>query len=499
MTERITVAVLGAGTMGEGIAQVAATAGHPVLLYDVSADQTHRAINTITSRLERSVAKQRITATEKNNILQNLQPTQTLDDCDAAGLVIEAVIEDLDVKRELLNKLESICPPDAILATNTSSIDLNTLAASMNRPQCLVGMHFFNPAPVMALVEVVQALETSDDVIQTVYELSLSWGKHPVCVKSSPGFIVNRAARPYYAEAQAFLKDQGTDPATLDAAMRDCGGFRMGPLELGDLIGHDVSYAVTRQIWESYHYAPRFEPSLLQKALVDSGRLGRKSGIGFYNYQSGKIPVPHAETKCAPPKSLIIEGVEQLPDSMLGLLLNGPVPIEKKDGTGLVRMPGGLLMGLTDGRTATERGVENGAPFACYDLCLDYQSSPRIVFAVSEKCPQTSINEAIGLMQALGKEVSMVRDLPGMLMTRTIVMLINEAAMLVQEGTAEAQGIDEAMRYGVNYPRGPFEWAHQIGIPLALSILEHLHRAWGERCRPCPLLRQKAQSGEPFY
>ena len=301
-TKNYPVAVFGAGTMGEGIAQIAATAGHPVLLYDVSQEQTQTAFGNIATRLERSMQKGKITAEKRVQILTNLRPTQTLEQLSQAKLVIEAIIEDLEIKQTVFCQLESMLAEDVILATNTSSIDLNKLGSVLKRPQRLVGMHFFNPAPVMALVEVVRSTETDSTVADTIFNFAEQWGKSPVHVRSSPGFIVNRAARPFYSEALAILKESGTNAATCDAIMRDCGGFRMGPFELMDLIGLDVNYAVTCQIWESYQRHPRFAPSELQKKLVDSGRLGRKSGQGFFEYGENleKPAVNNAEETSAP-------------------------------------------------------------------------------------------------------------------------------------------------------------------------------------------------------
>ena len=276
------VAVLGAGTMGEGIAQIAATSGHPVMLYDVSQAQTQGAIENIAKRLERSVNKEKITDEKRTQILANISPARALGELAQVKLAIEAIIEDLGIKQDVFSQLESLLEADAILATNTSSIDLNKMGSKLKHPQRLVGMHFFNPAQVMALVEIVHSTETDSEVADLVFSLAEEWGKSPVHVRSSPGFIVNRAARPFYSEALVILKEGGTDAANCDAIMRDCGGFRMGPFELMDLIGLDVNYAVTCQIWKSYEQHPRFAPSMLQKELVDSGRLGRKSGRGFF-------------------------------------------------------------------------------------------------------------------------------------------------------------------------------------------------------------------------
>ena len=328
-----TIAVLGSGTMGQGIAQIAGTAGHPVLLYDVSQEQTQSAIENIAVRLKRSVNKEKITDKKRTQILANIKPVQTFEELAKAKLAIEAIIEDLLIKQDVFSQLELLLEEDAILATNTSSIDLNEMGSVLKRPERLVGMHFFNPAPVMELVEVVQSTETDSEVADIVFSLAEQWGKSPVHVCSSPGFIVNRAARPFYSEALAILKEGGTDAATCDAIMRECGGFRMGPFELMDLIGLDVNYAVTCQIWEGYQRHPRFAPSVLQKELVDSGRLGRKSGQGFFEYGVDvEMQVPKNAPESPAPISLIIEGPEKLPHSLLKLIEGGSLKTKNISG-----------------------------------------------------------------------------------------------------------------------------------------------------------------------
>ncbi|MCG8426177.1 MAG: 3-hydroxyacyl-CoA dehydrogenase NAD-binding domain-containing protein, partial [Chromatiales bacterium] len=279
-----TVAVIGAGTMGAGVAQVAAAAGHTTLLFDTNAEAIERGIAGISKGLNRLVERGKMDEQQRDAILANLHPVTELEQLAPATLVIEAIIEDLATKQSLFRQLEDICGEETILATNTSSLSVTAIAAKLQRPGNLVGMHFFNPAPIMKLVEVVSGITTNKTVAEKVYDTSLAWGKHAVYAKSTPGFIVNRVARPFYAEGLRALEEGAADAATLDAIMRESGGFRMGPFELMDLIGHDVNYAVTCSVFDAYYNDPRFLPSLTQKELVDGGLLGRKSGRGFYNY-----------------------------------------------------------------------------------------------------------------------------------------------------------------------------------------------------------------------
>ncbi len=280
-----TVAIVGAGTMGAGIAQVAAVAGHTVLLYDVRENAAEKAIADVRKNIDKLVAKGKLIA---QNV--NVSAVASLGKIAPAQLVIEAIVEDLAAKREVFGKLESIVAADCILATNTSSISITAIAARLQHPGRVAGMHFFNPAPLMELVEVVSGLATDRNCTEAIFATAKAWGKTPVHVKSSPGFIVNRVARPFYLEALKMLEERVAIPAAIDAAMRECGGFRMGPFELMDLIGNDVNLAVTKSIFEGFFYEPRFRPSRLQQELVDAGWFGRKTGRGWYRYDDNATP-----------------------------------------------------------------------------------------------------------------------------------------------------------------------------------------------------------------
>ena len=494
--ENYPIAVMGAGTMGRGIAQAAASAGHPVMLYDVAEKHTQDAIEYIGQRLEESLQKGKITENSKVQILNNIKPVYVLDELFQAKLIIEAVIEDLKIKQELFCRMESVLESGTILSTNTSSLDLSKISTTLKRPERFVGMHFFNPVPVMALVEIIHTAETDPSVTEFVFQLAKKWGKVPVHVRNSPGFIVNRAARPFYLEALRIIKDGATDAATCDAIFRDCGGFRMGPFELMDLIGLDVNYEVTTQVWESFNRHPRFEPSRLQQNLVDSGKLGRKSGQGFYDYSPGtEAPYPETVPECHPPDSVIIEGTEQLPESLVKLLKAGTVSIKSTFGSGKIRLPEGGIVVLSNGKSSEERSLENGDSVISLDLCLDYQHSPRVTLAADSNCPENILNKAAGLFQSFGKQVSLIKDIPGMVLTRTVAMLVNEASMLVQEKVADAADINLAMKKGVNYPLGSLEWGELWGHNSAVETLENLFSEYGERYRVSSWLQQKEKLG----
>ena len=276
------IAVIGAGAMGAGIAQVAAQAGHPVLLLDNRPGAAAQAIEGIDRQLGKRVEKGKLSAEARTATIARLQAVEAIEALADCELIIEAIVENLEVKRALFRQLESICGEHCILASNTSSLSITSIAAQLKHPQRLLGLHFFNPAPVMALVEIVSGLASDPALAECLYDTAKAWGKKPVHTRSTPGFIVNRVARPFYAESLRLLQEGAADCPTLDALMRDAGGFAMGAFELTDLIGHDVNYAVTCSVFDAYYGDTRFLPSLIQKELVDAGRLGRKSGHGFY-------------------------------------------------------------------------------------------------------------------------------------------------------------------------------------------------------------------------
>ena len=289
----MTVGVVGAGTMGSGIAQVAAQAGHPVVLYDTRLEALDKANAALTKVMDRLVEKGKLDREGAEAIQGRITYATGLEAFTGSGLVIEAIVEDLGVKQDLFKQLEDIAGPDAVLATNTSSLSVTAIGGALSKPGRLLGLHFFNPAPLLPLVEVVPGLATEPGLAPRMSDLMKAWGKVPVVAKDTPGFIVNRVARPFYGEALRILEEGLADAATIDHAMRTVGGFRMGPFELMDLIGNDVNFAVTRTVFEAFFYDPRYRPSFTQQRLVEAGWLGRKSGRGYYDHAEGaERPAP---------------------------------------------------------------------------------------------------------------------------------------------------------------------------------------------------------------
>lgn len=482
------VGVVGAGTMGAGIAQVAAAAGHPVRLFDVrpgAAAAAHAQIGTALSAL---VDKGRLDADVRAALLARIAPVEVLRDLAEAAIVIEVIVEDLAAKQGLLRELEAHVGPQAILASNTSTISVTAIAQGMQHPQRVVGMHFFNPVPQMKLVEVVSGAETAPAVAAEVFELARRWGKTPVHAKSTPGFIVNRIARPFYAEALQLLLEQAGTPAQLDDCARGA-GFRMGPCELMDLIGHDINYAVTLSVFNSTYGDRRFQPSMVQKALVDGGRLGRKTGKGFYEGAAPAIALVEA----AAPASLEVHGASPMAQQLAHTLDRRAIAFVRVGGSewnGL--LIDGLPMHLTDGRSAAKLAAEQGhAALGVMDWPLG-GSDGALAIAFAPSTDADAQARVAAVLAACGWQARILRDVPGLLVARTVAMLVNEAADAVWQGVCDEPAVDQAMRLGTNYPAGPFEWLAQVGTCATVELLDNLHGAYrSERYRVSPLLQQR--------
>jgi len=313
LSTKTTVGVVGAGTMGAGIAQLAATSGHKTLVFDTN----HKSLDALKPKLEkifnRLIEKERMTAEAANSALDNISLHSSLEEFGASNFVIEAIVERLDVKQEVFTTLESVCADTAILASNTSSLPIAAIGGKLKRPEQFLGVHFFNPAPLMPLVEIVPGVRTSSEVTDASKRFIDSWGKTTVVAKDAPGFIVNRIARPFYGEALRIYEEGVADPATIDWAMRELGGFRMGPFQLMDFIGNDINYTVSETVFEAFYYDPRFKPSIVQRRMVEAGLLGKKSGRGYYDYAEGAAaPAPKEDQQLG----------EQVFQRILAMLIN---------------------------------------------------------------------------------------------------------------------------------------------------------------------------------
>jgi 3-hydroxybutyryl-CoA dehydrogenase len=362
-------------------------------------------------------------------------------------------------------------------------------------------MHFFNPVPLMKLVEVVSGLHTEPEVAQAIFELSKAWGKVPVHARSTPGFIVNRIARPYYAETLALLLEQAAQAQVLDACLR-AAGFRMGPCELMDLIGHDTNFAVTQSVYEANFFDKRFIPSLVQREMVDGGLFGRKSGRGFYRYPEGAPALPVAVHEApATARVVTVHGDDAIADALeaavtQALAAQGWGPAREK-GSGWTGVEiDGARLALTDGRTAAQVAADSGcADVAVFDRLVQLPAAPgtALAYALAPQASAAWCVQAPAWLAALGLSPLPVADTPGLVVARTVAMLINEAADAVLQGVCTPEGADAAMKLGVNYPAGPFEWLQGWSRTGVITVLEALDAQYrGERFRVSTWLRREA-------
>ncbi len=487
-----TIAIIGAGTMGAGIAQVAAVAGHKVKLMDLRDGAALAAIAQIDKVFASLVSKQRMSDEDRVSTLARITAVTSLNDVADAAMVVEVIVENLAAKQTLMRNLEAVVSPQSVLASNTSSISITAIANGLQHPQRLVGMHFFNPVPLMKLVEVVAGAETDAGVANAVFELAKRWGKTPVHAKSTPGFIVNRIARPYYAEGLALLHEQAASPAAIDAMARSA-GFRMGPCELMDLIGHDINFSVTKSVFEANFGDARYQPSLVQQALIDGGRLGRKSGKGFYDGVPAAAALERPALRDHAVQGLVLVGHTPTAHALEKWLQARGLAFEcdrSASWTGL--RCEGVELRVTDGRTAAQVAVESGhRELVLIDLPLISDKLMQLGVAFSATASAQAQAVAINTLAACGWHAEVMADAPGLWAARTVCMLINEGADAVHQGVCSEAAADAAMKLGVNWPAGPFEWLQTVGVEQVVSVLDHLFSATrSERYRVSPWLQQ---------
>ncbi len=481
------IVVVGAGAMGAGVAQVAAMAGHPVRVIDRDGAALARGRASVEAGLASLARRGSLPAADQAAVVERIVWTTDLAQASDAALAIEAIVERLDVKAALFAQLAAVTSPAAILASNTSSLSIQALAAAVPHPERFLGLHFFNPVPAMKLVEVIGAVATSPQVLEAASRLMRGWGKSAVAVRDVPGFIVNRVARPYYAEGFAALAE-GAPAAAIDHALTAAGGFRMGPLALADLIGHDVNYAVASSVYEAYDGATRFRPQPAQQALVEAGRLGRKSGSGVYDY-AGDLPAPDL-VPAAPRPNLVIEARrlgELAPlaaaASDAGVALSFDVAFAPD-----ILEVDGIRIAAGDGRSLASRTDAD----VLLDAARDWTTAKTLVMtAVDDHAAAT----AAGFVQAIGKNALQIADRPGLLVLRTLAQLANAAADAAGDEVASLDGIDQAMVLGANHPEGPLAWARRYGVQRLAAALTHIADETADPLyRPSPFLLAAATS-----
>lgn len=497
------IGIVGAGIMGRGIAQVAARAGHKVILYDNWEGAVDNAMKINEKELAKLVAKGKISQEEKDKTISLMKPTMKIEDLAPCDLVIEAIIENKDIKQDIFKQLENICD-DVVIASNTSSISISALANGLKKPDRMIGMHFFNPAPIMKLVEIISGLQSDAQIIEDIHTLTTSWGKKAVYVKSSPGFIVNRIARPFYAEALRIYEEGVSDFATIDESIRSSGQFRMGPFELMDLIGNDTNYSVTQSTFNSYYQDPRFKPSLTQEEFSQAGLLGRKSGSGFYKYEDSKQLKRDDFTKVSPSNieisEISIHGNLGIASNLISMFETAGIKVNRKEGNGYIHF-NDIKLFLANGKMASEISKElEDKNIAQFDINIDYKSTSTITIAKSLLAQKNIASDISALFAKIGKETILVKDSPALIMSRTICMLVNEASSTVTNNVCDEFSVDIAMENGVNYPIGPFKWADKLGIEFVLKTLDNLESFYKDtRYRADRGIIEKSIIGGKYY
>jgi 3-hydroxybutyryl-CoA dehydrogenase len=436
------VGIVGAGTMGAGIAQLACLGGFDTRMHDPVPDALARGQARVTDGLAKGAARGMWSDADAAAARKRLRLARGLEDLAECGLVIEAAPEEVGLKRDLFARLAAICGPDAILATNTSSLSVTAIAAGTERPERVCGMHFFTPPPLMRLVEIVAGDDTAEQTIQATTEVARAMGREPIQAADAIGFVANRLARPFTLEALRLLGERIASHDQIDRIVRVGGGFRMGPFELMDLVGVDVNFEVAKSFWEQSFHEPRWQPHPIQARMVAAGRHGRKAGRGYYEYTDGA----HRPLDPDAPSS--------------------------------------------DSEWRRDRELEASVRF---EAIPDLDSARLVEVAHDESMTKAKAAGVESYFQAAGKHVEWVGDVPGLVLARILAQIVNEAHFAVGEDIATAEDCDTAMRLGFNWPRGPFEWGRAIGSRRAVAILDGLHRLLGEeRYRVSPLLRRRA-------
>jgi 3-hydroxybutyryl-CoA dehydrogenase len=483
------IGVVGAGTMGVGIAQIGCLGGLHTRLHDPIPEALGSAEERLRAALDSGAERGRWSREEGERAARLLDIAPQLEDLADCELVIEAAPEDLALKQKLFGQLAETCLPEAVLATNTSSLSVAAIAAAVSEPERVVGMHFFNPPALMKLVEVVAGPESSEEALWLVTEVGEQMGRTPVQAADEIGFLANRCGRPFSLEALRLLGDRVADAETIDRICRVAGGFRMGPFELMDLVGIDVNFEVAKSFWEQSFHEPRWQPHPIQQQMVSAGRLGRKSRRGYYDYatESHRMPDPEVvalgETSAGPVEGL--PPAEVVGEGELAESLRALVPIGK-DAPRLVLLAEGSLAELDDA------GGSVG-----FHLLGPLKEARLVELTAGEYTPQGVRDSAEAFFAALGLHVEWVGDCPGLVLGRIVCQLVNEAAFALQKGIGSAADIDTAMRLGFNYPRGPLEWGDEIGLDHVLAVLDALRGELGEeRYRAAPLLRRMVADGE---
>jgi 3-hydroxybutyryl-CoA dehydrogenase len=531
------IGVLGAGTMGSGIAQLAARSGAQTLLHDPIPDALARGLEGAREGLRKEAAKGRLSEQDARAASERLRAVDDLSALQPCELVIEAAPERAELKRELYERLSEIVSEECVLATNTSSLLVTAIATAASNPQRVVGMHFFNPAPVMRLLEVVAGAQSSDAALARAHATGEAMGKTVIRAKDGPGFIVNRCNRPFGLEALRLLAERIAEVETIDRVCRMEGGFRMGPFELMDLVGVDTGFEISQSFYAQSFGEPRWRPSMIAARYVAAGFYGRKSGRGYYDYGAGAGAGRHRPEDPAPLEAgspghdgegvVVIAGEGALAEELraaaaeAGYEVRSPhaptggvlpalvldcdaappasqpaaaVAAGRPDRRGTPQPQGGARVLLcAQGSLGT---LDPGGSAVGFHVLPPLQTSRLVELTRGESSSPLAATRAERFFAALGKHIAWVGDAPGLVLGRIVCQVINESAFALGEGVGDERDIDTGMVLGLSHPRGPFEWADTIGLDHVLSVLSALCEEYREeRYRPAPALRRLVQAG----
>ena len=492
----LTIGVLGTGAMGRGIVQVAAAGGMQVLIMDTRAGAAEEAREFVAKMLARAAEKGSMSKDDAAAATARIKVVNALADFKPCHAVIEAVVENLDVKRQVFGELENIVAPDCILATNTSSMSVTTIAAKLRTPQRFAGFHFFNPVPLMRLVEVISGLLTEEWVCEALVAIGRRMTREPVRCTDAPGFLVNQVGRGFTLEAAHLVYEGISTFSDVDRVMRDVGGFRMGPFELMELTGLDVTQPASALIYNQFFQEPRYRPNLIMQSRYEAGVLGRKTKKGFYNYDEQMKPVtaPEAPAPSARPASVWVSSVEPAGHAALTDLLN-KLGAKIESGS----KPGARALCLVTplGDDATSCAVDQGLdPKRTIAVDTLFPLAKRRTIMGNPLTDPAFRDAAHGLLASDGVPVTVCRDSPGFIAQRIVAMIVNIGCSIAQSRTASPADIDKAVTLGLNYPNGPFKFADVLGVERIHRVLSTMYRIYGDpRYRPNIWLTRRARLG----
>lgn len=495
------IGIIGAGIMGTGIAQITILSGHDVYLYDANAEAATQAKDRLGQTLQQLASKGKFTEEQVITALTHLHVVEELLELKDCQLVIEAIIEKLDIKQQLMQQLESIVSPQTILATNTSSLSVTAIAAQCHNPERVAGFHFFNPVPLMKVVEVIQGLHTQPEVLDQLTQLAQHMGHRPVRTKDTPGFIINHAGRAYLTESLKILGENVASVEQIDQVLKSALGFRMGPFELLDLTGLDVSHPVMESIYQQYYQEPRYRPSILTQQMLTGKRLGRKTGQGFYRYvdqqkQTATSAEPDFSYVSPLPKVWLSADFSQDNALLSEYLTVKGIQLDTAEHPAA----DSLVVIASYGEDATSSALRLGVnpqQVVCLDLIAGFSQQRTLMPSLVTSADMKQAAQCI--FQDEMSQVTWIAESIGLISQRVLAMIVNLGCDMAQQGIATVEDINAAIRLGLGYPHGPIEWGDCIGADKVLLTLERMLALTGDpRYRPSPWLQRRCKLQLPL-